>query len=290
MGDFLDVLITVDDNYAEQASIMLYSLGKYVDNLTIHVIYDNLSKKAIQKLEKFIVDHDIGILKTHFFDTKELNLSVIKTDYITTTCYFRLYAPYIIKDVDRLLYLDPDIICQGSLEELFHLDMGDSIIAACPNMLKVKTAFLKKIILKNLHLPKDTIYVNSGVLLIDMQKYRDYMPVEKLNQFLQDNKDILEYHDQDTLNSLFLGKIHFLDQTYNYQINSVDWWKLDLNQTMIHYSEAKKPWKEDYNDTYRAKPYYQILRELGEVEQLKKLIQSHSSNSVSLLYDEFSIK
>jgi lipopolysaccharide biosynthesis glycosyltransferase len=171
-----------------------------------------------------------------------------------------------------------------------NLDMGDKIIAACPNMLKLKSKFLKNIILRHLRLPKDTTYVNSGVLLIDMQKYREFLPIEKLNQFLQYNCSILEYHDQDTINCLFLGKIYFLDQTYNYQINSVDWWNLDLNQTIIHYSEIKKPWKDDYQDTFRARPYYQILRELGETEKLKHLIQSHSSNSVSMLYDEFSIK
>ena len=241
MGDYLDILITVDDNYIEQAYPMLFSVSKYVSDLTVHIIYDNLSDKSIHELEDFMVKNKIGDLKTYYFDTKELNLSVIKTEYITTTCYFRLYAPYIIKDVDRLLYLDPDIICRGNLEELMNLDMGDKIIAACPNMLKLKSKFLKNIILRNLRLPNDTTYINSGVLLIDMQKYREFLPIEKLNQFLQHNTSILEYHDQDTINCLFLGKIYFLDQTYNYQINSVDWWYLDLNQTIIHYSEIKKP-------------------------------------------------
>lgn len=196
----MDILITVDDNYIEQAYPMLFSVSKYVSDLTVHIIYDNLSDKSIHELEDFMLKNKIGDLKTYYFDTKELNLSVIKTEYITTTCYFRLYAPYIIKDVDRLLYLDPDIVCRGDLEKLMSLDMGDKIIAACPNMLKLKSKFLKNIILRHLRLPKDTTYVNSGVLLIDMQKYREFLPIEKLNQFLQYNCSILEYHDQDTIN------------------------------------------------------------------------------------------
>jgi len=83
-------------------------------------------------------------------------------------------------------------------------------MGACPNMLRDSTWYLKDIILENLHLPLDTEYVNSGVLLIDMKKYREYLPIEILNDFLHEKKDIIEYQDQDTLNCLFLNKIKIL--------------------------------------------------------------------------------
>lgn len=286
----MDILVTADSNYIDEVSKMLYSLKRYHSDLVIHLVYDNLSSEALDRLKNFIDNYNIGVLKTYYFDSSKLNLFVIKTDYITTTCYLRLYAPYIIPDVERLLYLDPDIVCQANLDELYHMDMGDNIIAACPNMLKENVAFLKELVLRQLSLPLDTVYINSGVLLIDMQKYRDFISFDGITAFLKENMNILEYHDQDTINCIFHGKILILDNTYNYQINAVDWWNLKMNQHIIHYSESTKPWKDDYYDVFRARPYYQILYELGETEKLKQLIQSHSSNSVSMLYDEFSIK
>ena len=279
-------MITIDDNYLEVAFNLLLSLKKYHKDLVIHVIYDNLSAKSVKKLMNFVEEEKIGVVQLYYFDFSSSDFSIIQNDYISTTCYFRLYAPYIITDVDRLLYLDPDIICQKNLEDLYNTDLGDNIIGACPNMLRDNTWYLKDIILENLHLPYETEYVNSGVLLIDMKKYREYLPMEILNDFLHEKKDIIEYQDQDTLNCLFLDKIKILPNYYNYQINAVDLWNLNFDQALIHYSEAKKPWKKDYADIVRGRPYYEFLHELGRDKELKELMMQHGYNNAGLLYDE----
>ncbi len=286
----MNILITVDDNYIDVALNMLFSLRLYNENLTIHSIYDDsLSKKSIEKLKNFIESNDIGELKLYYIDSKKLNLSVIKSEYITKTCYLRLFSPFIIKDVDRLLYLDPDIVCQGSLEEFYNTDLGNYIIAGCRNMLRSDVVFLHYDICERLKLPFDLEYINSGVLLIDTKKYRDFAPLETINEFLQKNKNILDFQDQDTINSIFFLKIKVMDNTYNYQINAADYWNVNLDSVLIHYSEGKKPWKDTYPDTYRALPYYVLLLKMGKVEEAKRLIHAHSKNNedriIELLYN-----
>ncbi len=275
----MNILITIDDNYIEPALTMLFSLKLYNDNLIIHVIYDNLSEKSLDKLKKFVADKKIGELKLYYFNSENLKLTVIKSKYITKTCYFRLYAPFIIKDVDRILYLDPDIVCQAGLEFFYNEDLGDKIIAGCINMLRDDVKFLKKIICDRLKLPYDVDYINSGVLLIDAKKYREFITADEITKFLQDNKNILHFQDQDTINKLFLKKIKIMDTTYNYQINAEDYWKISLDKVLIHYSENNKPWTETYNDPLRAMPYSSLLNKMGRNDEMIRLIGYHSMNN-----------
>ena len=281
----MNILITVDNNYLEIALKMLYSVKLYNNDLRIYVIYDDLTTESIEKLRSFVNDNKIGIIKFYYLDSEKLNLSVINSDYLTKTCYLRLYSPFIITDVDRLLYLDPDIVCQGSLKELYNTDLGDCIIAGCKNMLRDEVKDLHKHICKRLKLPYDTDYINSGVLLIDTNKYREFTSPEKINKFIQDNKKTLEYQDQDTINSVFYKKIKIMDNTYNYQINAENYWKITLDKILIHYSEGKKPWKETYDDTFRAMPYYYLLSIMGKRQELMELVQYHSMNNPQYVFD-----
>ena len=283
----MNILVTIDDNYIDVCTKMLFSLRAHNDNLIIHVIYDdNLTAKSIEHLKEQIKIYNIGELKLHHIDADSLNLKVVKSEYITKTCFFRLYAPFMIKDVDRLLYLDPDIVCQGSMEEFYNTDLGDNILAGCRNMLRDNVQFLYKKNCNRLNLPFGTPYINSGVLLIDMQKYRDFLTFERLNQFLQEYKEILTFQDQDTINKLFLGKIKIMDNKFNYQVNSVDWWNLSLDNTIIHYSESAKPWKDNYNDLYRGTPYYLLLHTMKKDEELKNLIIKHAAVNASTLHNQ----
>lgn len=284
----MNIVVTFDDNYVEPALKMLYSLKMHNDNLKIHVIYDNLSAESIEIFKKFVDINELGQIEFYYFETNKKDLSVIKTDYITKSCYLRLYAPYIIKNVEKILYLDPDIVCQKSIEEIYNLNLGDKIIGACHNMLRENIDFLRKIMLKDLGLPIDSYYVNSGVLLIDVSKYREYITAEELDKFLEENTNRFEYHDQDVLNYLFHDKIKIAAHEFNYQINAVDLHNIDYNQVLIHYSEKMKPWKENYNDLIRAIPYYKLLYKMGEQEKLKKLITCYTNEEQLEIYKKIS--
>lgn len=280
----MNILITIDDNYLEPAFNMLYSLKHFNNKLIIYIIYDNLSQQSIDRLSNFI-NNNIGDLYFYYFDSKMLGFDEIKSEYITKTCYFRLFAPYIINDIDRLLYLDPDIVCQGSIDELYNVDLEDNIVAACPNMLREDVSNWNDICLMTLQLPLDTNYVNSGVLLMDINKYKNFISLEYLIKFIQEKNTEYNSQDQDILNKLFYNRIKVMDNKYNYQINATDRQKINFNNILIHYSEAKKPWKDDYLDTYRAIPYYKVLHLTGQDTKLESLIIKHSLNNAYAVMD-----
>ena len=78
----MNILVTFDNNYLEHALNMLLSLKRYNDNLTIHIIYDDLSIESINKLKEFFEKNNIGNLKL-YYQQSDKDVSVIETDYIT---------------------------------------------------------------------------------------------------------------------------------------------------------------------------------------------------------------
>ena len=291
----MNILLTIDDNYIDIAENMLYSLRQYNRNLIIHVVYDSLSKESLEKLKTFIEENKIGKFKSYYFDTSVLNIKNIRSTYITKTCYLRIFAPYVIPNIDRFLYMDPDIICRGSIRRLYNMNLGDKIIGAAKNMFRSVYEHLRKRKRAELKLPETFPYVNSGVLVVDTKKYKKYIKKEDLIEELRRIQESLEYQDQDYINMKFHDVIKIFSNKYNYQINAIDWCDINMNQVLIHYAEGKKPWNKNYHDIFRAMPYYNVLYDRGMDYEVKNLLFAHSTNNVygsygALKYDDNDIK
>lgn len=168
--------------------------------------------------------------------------------------------PYICKEIDKVLYLDGDIIVQNDLTELYQTDIEGVYGAAVVDsgLLYSDTLIRQKI--KN--------YFNSGVMLLNLRMLREEnIPEELVREKYKSTDNSLM--DQHVLNKVFLGKIKFLEQRYNvlyvnliraryfhgltlesvnklYGENYIKWEDMLDNGVIIHYSSFDKPWK--YSD------------------------------------------
>lgn len=282
--NYMNILITIDDNYIDYFYNLLFSLRKNNKSLfNIFLVYSNLSKENINNIKEYICDNNIGKLNTIKFDIDSYNFHV-NSSYITITAYIRLFAPLLINDdIDRLLYLDPDIICCSSIEEFYNIDFDNKTLIACENMFHEEN-YMKNI---NLGLNYDNIYFNSGVLIFNMKKYLKNINENMLIDFISDNSEILENNDQDVFNMLFYEDVKIANNTYNYQIISNP---LKVDAALIHYAGSPKPWDESYEFVLKGIPYYKLLIETGRKKIAKELIIKHSINYAKminwLIYEE----
>jgi lipopolysaccharide biosynthesis glycosyltransferase len=154
---------------------------------------------------------------------------------------------YLPRSVQRVLYLDSDIIINGPLEILFNLDMAGNIIAAATDSHNHTQEVTR--IKRELGLPQDFEYVNSGVLVMDIEAMRGYITTAEIINRLTVYRSRLKYPDQDLLNVLFNDKILHLDRyMYNYSPFSNCSWLDDLTAgypAVIHFTGIK-PWKPAY--------------------------------------------
>ncbi len=124
----INVLITVDDNYIDYCYNLFFSLKKNNKSLfNIYLVYSNLNDDNINEFVSFINEKKIGKVKPILFELSNYDFP-INSDYISKTAYIRLFAPLLIEDkIDRLLYLDPDIICGKSIEEFYNFDFDNKM-------------------------------------------------------------------------------------------------------------------------------------------------------------------
>lgn len=129
----------------------------------------------------------------------------------------RAYIPDIIQ-CDKIIYLDSDTITLTCISKLWCIDLEENIIAAAPHYhfknLSAANEFY------NLQLDitdKDLLYLNSGVMLIDCEKWRYNNITEKcrLAMGTYDNTSQLN-NDEPGINIALKNKWHILSENWNY--------------------------------------------------------------------------
>lgn len=265
----MNLLFSIDDRFYRQMLTTLLSihLNSQPQRIDVYVIYngqfhhEDVLRHGIQKLGMNF--HPVRIPRDDF-----VNAPV--TDRYPTTIYYRLLAhKYLPADLDRILYLDADILCINDLQPLYETDLSRYMYASAihTNLTNV-TETINKIRLQNFDADG---YYNSGVLLMNLPKVRQRVHAQDIFDYLRNHLVLLP--DQDVLNALYGDQILSVpDQIYNfdcrnlaiYQTISLGGWTLDWvmkHTVLLHYCGREKPWLTTVNHgrlTALYKNYYQM--------------------------------
>ena len=210
-------------------------------------------------------------METDTFQDAPLHLK-----WISRETYYRLLAQEMLPEsVERVLYLDVDMIVMGSLEEFYHQDFEGKLLVAC-NRYGLGGVDPKR--LEQLTLPRDTIYFNAGTLLYDLAGQRQQIDPNILYEYPVLFYQQLKYGDQDVLNAVFYGLTKFADwRVYNcFDSNTTRQRQEDRVRRsckIFHYNGRGKPWTERYwgRMAWLFWDYAQLLPEYaGQYEALKE--------------------
>lgn len=251
----------LDNSYVIQTAVALTSLKINKNTSTKYINYlicSNISqenKKCINKIKRS--DFDI-----QFIDVANEKFNAIDdTDkkYLaaTNTALFKFELPNLLKHLDKVIYLDGDVIFKKDLIDLYSMDLGDDVyVAACPDLPQV---LYEKPIFDTGNGKK---YFNSGVMLLNLKKMRQEKTSELLFETKLKQKDD-KLMDQNVLNIVFDKKVLTIPPIFNLTYlnlkRSVAKYKLeDLNNLfntnyssledileqayVIHFSSKDKPW------------------------------------------------
>ena len=131
--------------------------------------------------------------------------------HITAASFYRLLAADLLpSDTRRALYLDGDIICTGSLSDLFETDLNGCPVAMCFERENAQMSAFNR-----LGYPPHDGYFNSGVILLDLDAWRSENITCAMLDYLKENAKKLLWHDQDLINATLHGRIFPLDLSYN---------------------------------------------------------------------------
>ncbi len=256
----INILCAADDKYAPYCGVMLTSLfDNNIDReINVYIMLDkpwsvqNMSK-VNQLKEKYNQSIKFCEVNNAFFEKYPIKGAGM--DHLSIVTYYRLYAADLLpKDVDKVLYLDCDIIVNDSIGELFDMDWTDIAIGAVSDMCVEWQEFYDR-----LQYDKSMGYFNAGVVLMNLDYWRMHNLARQCFDYMANNYDKVENNDQDVLNVVMKDIKCQLPITYNYQIQlrmpyffntfSNEMQKEILEEVspkIIHYAAELKPWMAYY--------------------------------------------
>ena len=134
--------------------------------------------------------------------------------------WYRVWLGQVLpSEVERLLYLDCDVLVQGDITELWSLDMTDSLAAVVWDPAQRVEGFRKPLV-ENGHrfgfpFRWEDPYFNSGVLFVDLNKWREEKIGETIHQVFFGNTQWSRFNDQDPLNLVLNGRTVPLPPSWN---------------------------------------------------------------------------
>lgn len=266
MNETINIVLCSDDNYAQHIAVVMASVTANTKaQVCFFVINDDISQEKTIKLKKTAVKLNTVI---EFIDVPEEKFTnVYLSGHVSKAAYFRLaLADIMPDDIEKVIYLDVDLLVYDDIKNLWQNDIKKYALAAVPDFGIMASNRLCRQKKEVIGLPKGKAYFNSGVLLINLKKWREENYTKQILEIINKNK--FPHHDQDALNKLFMNNWLTLDLRWNiippvYNLfPKVLFNKLfrkqaleaKRNPAIIHYAGRYKPWEfsyhQDFNDTY----------------------------------------
>ena len=238
------IVLIADQAYTEQLTVTMKSIMYHNKSVNFYIINQGIMPDWFRKMRR-IVRNLGGELYNIPFDIGLISANWRTQNHISPIAYAKYFIPRLI-DRERVLYLDTDIIVNGSLNSFFLTDLKGFPVAAVRD---IDGSF------------------NTGVMLIDNPQWKDLSVLDKCLELFEGEKSKhweLEHFngDQTILNSVFQDNWLELDKRFNVQVGYdlvafYNHWEEHFNledePLVIHYTTNRKPWNSSVSYRFREK-------------------------------------
>ncbi len=249
----------IDQNYVRFCAVTLASIfeNNKEEHIVAHIIQDGLTDIDKQALTDFACQYGHEV-KFYQPDPKVLEGFTIRKfkKRITLATYYRcLISEILPNDIDKVIYLDCDILVLGKIRPFYDTDLEGNGVGVVDDM-----GAGDLIRYEILRYPKEYSYFNAGVLLIDLAYWRKHNISEQCVDYYHKNHERIMFNDQDILNALFYNSKKTLPYKWNmqdafYRTKAQQSFTTEelLNPVILHFTN-RKPW--DYDNQHPLKDLF----------------------------------
>jgi lipopolysaccharide biosynthesis glycosyltransferase len=260
-----------DKNYKIHLNVMLKSLDCNIKKdckAEVYILYSGITKK-----DKYNFNESLNNLKLNWIKVDEEIFQSYKVDrHVTAAAYYRLLIQKLIpQNVDKIIYLDSDLVVMHDICELWNINIKGEYVGAVYEVIKESMYVSSPAglpIYKKIGLNPNQRIFNTGVMIINLKKWREENVSEKAMDYLSKYRDEILWWDQDALNAIIAGRIYELNPQWNQltQLLRLNNWKdspydknkfkdVVKNPFIIHFNTENKPWQDNNNHKYKNKYY-----------------------------------
>lgn len=194
MNNSLDFVLCVNDSYSRYIAVTIKSICEnHKHNIcVIHILTDYIREKNESRLNEIVSLYSNVQLKVYI--VKDCELRGIK-DTWSIYAWYRILIPHLLANVDRCLYVDADTVITDNLQDLFTMPMNGKAIGCVIDVENFNEDTRQRCKFED----SDT-YVCSGVMLMNLQYWRQYELSNCIIKWARENDSIIKFPDQDTIN------------------------------------------------------------------------------------------
>ena len=207
----LNIAYAINEAYVDycivsMASILKNNSGKQI---SFHILTDHLSAKAKSKIQNLITHHNLG--GATFYEISDSKVSHLALNGWGKYAWYRLFLPELLDSrIDKVLYLDTDTIICGDISDLFATDLRDHSLAGCMDIMGFYDGIFQRV-----GYPKEYGYICSGVILMNLDYFREHDLSTKIMDFSTLHPERINFPDQDAINCVCHTSMKLLPLKYD---------------------------------------------------------------------------
>lgn len=281
--DYIHIAMAFTDEtglYSRNAGATITSILRNTEHrVYIHLLCDEtLLNENYIKFNELICQYK---QKIKFYNINLDNISGLakseELNRVSKGTLYRLMLPELI-DVEKVIYLDSDVIVNLDISELWNIDIRNYTLGAVLDIESSRNDKRFKKFYESINVDLNR-YFNAGVVIFNLDKLRNFDLLDKSIDFFY-NKPNAPHLDQSALNYFFKDNdVRLLDRKYNiivsdelmkinFERKKVD----DIGNGIYHFAGIGKPWNGIYNEYDKLYWKYLILSPWGEKENIIEYI------------------
>lgn len=251
MDRILHITCNTDDNYIQHCMAMLCSVFENNENkIHIHVLTHGLSAEGTDSLGALCSRYGAKLSIYHVDESPLEGVWFRKERPLSKAAYYRLLLSSIISvEIDKILYLDCDMIVLDDLSPLFNIDLSDYALAATADYMPTNDQHRQQL---NLEFDERTFC--SGIMMVNLKYWREHESEKDLLDFAKKPRKPVYLHDQDVLNYVFQKHWFRLPPKWNRIVFNIvpggsrmGYKRSDIREylhapVVVHYANKVKPW------------------------------------------------
>ena len=274
----INIVLTSSEYYIPYTYVLMQSILENTSrNIKFYILTDDVSEQTKNKLEKIkkVKNCDIEYI---LVDTS--GYPIPQQERAHAIVYSKMNIPKFIPNLKKCLVLDSDMIVKIDVGEIYDVELGDNYVAWVPDQIDVKLK-TEKMWIDDFNVPKDKQYINSGLLLLNMDAYKKDNIEQKLIKNYEKFKDKIVFFDQDLFYITLSDKCIYLDYEYNY-LSQLPYTNKEVKQRLIktakiiHYGAHLKPWIYPLEE--QAEIWWQYARKTPFYEEIMlRMTMAHTA-------------